>query len=178
MIPDTIPYLVPSATLPQHILADVMKILRMNTDKTVFIRRSNDRPNVYITVRRIRHSLKSFRDLDFLIPKKPGDRMPKFLVFFDNIADSIAALKALRSRLPAELKDKIVWFNSDMTPRFREFATGEYKSGHIFGLYCTDSFGMVSVVHCLVFSAPDRSSRRVWTSQILKLSSSGESRVT
>ncbi|EPT02382.1 hypothetical protein FOMPIDRAFT_31902, partial [Fomitopsis schrenkii] len=71
---------------------------------------------------RMQHPANSFKNLDFLIPAdwKPGDTMPSFLVFFDWIEDSIAAVKKLRSRLPAKMRDKIVWFNSRMTAPFRQ----------------------------------------------------------
>lgn len=147
MLPRSIPYLVPSATLPEATCEEVMRILGMRKQDTSFIKRSNDRPNVYLTVRKIEHSLTSFKDLDFLIPKgwKPSDPLPKFLVFFDDIKESIAAVKALRARLPKRYRRKIVWFNSNNTPKFREKVLEDFKGkGLYYGLCCTDSFGLVS----------------------------------
>ena len=63
--------------------------------------------------------------------------------FFDKIDDSIAAAERLRNRLPESMRDKIVWFNSRMTPIFREQTLQDYKNGELYGLFCTDSFGMV-----------------------------------
>lgn len=143
----SIPYLVTSATLPSLVLAEVMESLKMRTENTIFVRRSNDRPNVHLTVRRIRHSLQSFVDLTFLIPDnwKIGDSPPpKFLIFFDNIADSIAAAKVLRSRLPQDYRKKIKWFNSDMSNQFKDDEVLALRDGRTWGLCCTDSFGMVS----------------------------------
>ncbi|KAJ3476844.1 hypothetical protein NLI96_g10880 [Meripilus lineatus] len=145
MLPRSIPYLVPSATLPEATCEEVMRILGMRKQDTSFIKRSNDRPNVYLTVRKIEHSLTSFKDLDFLIPKgwKPSDPLPKFLVFFDDIKESIAAVKALRARLPKRYRRKIVWFNSNNTPKFREKVLEDFKGkGLYYGLCCTDSFGL------------------------------------
>ncbi|KAJ3476192.1 hypothetical protein NLI96_g11327 [Meripilus lineatus] len=121
----------------------------VNRATVKIIRRSNDRPNIYLTVRKIRHSLASFRDLDFLIPSgwKAGDHLPKFLVFFDDIKESIRAAKALKSRLPLQEQSKIKWFNSDDTPELREYLTEVFREQGeegktVYGLYCTDSFGM------------------------------------
>ncbi len=83
-------YLIPSATLPPIDKADVLETLQARIGNILLIQRSNDRPNVYLTVRKLRYSMSSFQDLDFLIPKgwTPGHpviRLPHFLVFFDNI---------------------------------------------------------------------------------------------
>ncbi|KAJ3476242.1 hypothetical protein NLI96_g11294 [Meripilus lineatus] len=126
IIPRDVPYLVPSATLSGKLCGDVMGILEMDRRRTKFIQRSNDRPNIFIDVRKIVYSLSSFRDLLFLIPEdwKPSDGLPKFLIFFDNISESIAVAEVLRARLPDKYKDKLVWFNSNNTHHFRETRSG------------------------------------------------------
>ncbi|KAI1787586.1 P-loop containing nucleoside triphosphate hydrolase protein [Ganoderma leucocontextum] len=137
-------FYVPSATLPEHLLRDVMAILQMRRDRMELIRRSNDRPNVFLTVQKIRHPLTSFKDLEFLIPENwtPSTRLLKFLVFFDNIEESVKAAEVLQKRLPPEHRDRIVWFNANNSHEFREESTQDYQEGKLFGLYCTDSFGM------------------------------------
>lgn len=142
-----IPFYAASATLPEDVLIKVMQHLGMQRDSTKLVERSNDRPNVYLTVRRIQHALNSFEDLDFLIPKNwvPGQPLPKFIVFFDDITESVAAAKRLRSRLPLEHRHLIKWFNADMTASFRERHTELYKEGeNLRGMCSTDSFGVVS----------------------------------
>ena len=71
--------------------------MRLREDNLKIIRRSNDHPNVYLTVRKIRHALSTFKDLEFLIPEGwvPGIRLPHFLVFFDNIEESLRAAEML-----------------------------------------------------------------------------------
>lgn len=83
----------------------------------------------------------------FLVPKgwKPGDpTLPKFLVFFDDIQDSIVAAKALQMHLPHVHQAKIAWFNSDMTTDYKETRVTHLCTGKIWGLYTMESFGMVS----------------------------------
>jgi hypothetical protein len=41
------------------------------------------------------------------------------------------------------LHDKIVWFNADMLAEFCEVESMKLKVGDVWGLCCTDSFGMV-----------------------------------
>lgn len=146
MIPDTIPFYVASATLPTPILNEVTKHLRLRPTETELIRRSNDRPNIQLNVREMKHAAKSFRDLDFLIPLDITEDSPppKFLVFFDNMKESEAAITYLRSRLPEVLRSKITYFHSTMSPEFRKAKYEALQKGEIWGLCITDVFGMVS----------------------------------
>lgn len=83
----------------------------------------------------------------FLVPEgwKPGDPTPpKFLIFFDNIQDSIAAAKAFQMCLPHVHHAKIAWFNSDMTMDYKQTQVTRLCTGEIWGLCTTESFGMVS----------------------------------
>ncbi len=132
-----IPFYAASATFPNEVLTDVMSQLRMQRETTTFIERSNDRPNVYLSVRRIQYALDSFKDLDFLIPKdwRPGTPLPQFLIFFDDITESIAAAKHLRSLLPKEHRHLIKWFNSEMTPAFRERTSEEFRNGIVWYVF-------------------------------------------
>ncbi|KAG1724793.1 hypothetical protein EDB19DRAFT_1644382 [Suillus lakei] len=91
------------------------------------------------------YSLSSYQDLSFLIPDgwKDGDPAPpKFLIFFDDIQDSIVAAKSIQKRLPPALHHKIKWFNSDMTTQFKEDKVNHLISGETWGLCTTESFGM------------------------------------
>lgn len=135
------PYLMPSATLADMVMDGVLNTLDVPRSRLEIIRRSNDRPNIYLTVRKMRHSARSFGDLDFLIPD--AGRIRKFAAFFGSIEESIQAADILRKKLAPEKQYQIICFNSDVTPTLREEVTEEYKDGKLYGLYCTDSFGMV-----------------------------------
>lgn len=141
------PFLMPSATMPDPVLNGVLDTLHLQRARVEIHRRSNDRPNVYLTVRKIQHALGSFQDLvDVLLGKgwKRGDGLPfKSLTFFDNIEESIQAADVLRKHFPPEDRFKLLCFNSDVTATLREAATNEFRDGKLWGLYCTDSFGMV-----------------------------------
>ncbi|KAI1781685.1 P-loop containing nucleoside triphosphate hydrolase protein, partial [Ganoderma leucocontextum] len=137
-------FLLPSATLPGPVLHGVLNTLQVPPVKTVTFRRSNDRPNVFLTVHKMQYAISSFKDLDFLIPDNwsPEVQIRPFVVFFDSIEDSVKAAERMQQRLPPEHRKRIMWINSDTTAALRELATEEFARGDLLGLYCTDSFGM------------------------------------
>ncbi|KIK25589.1 hypothetical protein PISMIDRAFT_96545 [Pisolithus microcarpus 441] len=117
----------------------------MSSSHTVIIHWSSDRPNIAICVKKIKYALNSFTDLTFLIPTgfKVGDPPPpKFLIFFDDIAASINAACILCHHLPRKLKEKIRWFNADMSMQYKEAELWKLTSSETWGLCTTMSFGM------------------------------------
>ncbi|KIK74210.1 hypothetical protein PAXRUDRAFT_176393, partial [Paxillus rubicundulus Ve08.2h10] len=68
----------------------------------------------------------------------------KFLTLFNDIQDAINAAQYLCKHRPPEMRDKIKWFNSDMTMTYKETELKNLVLGKTFGLCTTDSFGMVS----------------------------------
>ncbi|KIJ14137.1 hypothetical protein PAXINDRAFT_79849, partial [Paxillus involutus ATCC 200175] len=99
VLPSNVPLLVTSATLTKSTIGDMTCLLHMHADKMVVVRRSSDRPNIKIGVKKIKYALNSFADLAFLIPagfKLGNPPPPKFLIFFNNIADSISAACFIR----------------------------------------------------------------------------------
>ncbi|KAF7329596.1 p-loop containing nucleoside triphosphate hydrolase protein [Mycena kentingensis (nom. inval.)] len=146
LLPAHVRFLVTSATLPNHILDDVKTILRLRPGNgTEYIIYDNDRPNIHLLVRPLRYAIASYKDLAFLVPPdiKTGDPPPpKFLVFLDNKNDGEDAVDYLRTRLPAELRDKVAYFHSTMTNKYRADTFDAFKSGKIWGMVVTDAFGM------------------------------------
>lgn len=109
----------------------------------MFVRPTN-RPNIRICVRRLKHSMNSFQDLDFIVRGCSIDNPPpKTLIFFDDISESIEAMKYLNSITPPELQGKFTWFNSEMSNAFRDQTTEQFTAGAVCGLAATDSFGLV-----------------------------------
>ena len=124
----------------------------MQKDRTVVYHRSSDRPNVKIGVRKIKYALGTFTDLTFLIPariKVGNPPPPKFLVFFDNIPDSIEAVAVHHWRLPFKLRDRIKWFNADMSPTFKEEELENLVGSETWGFCTITLFGMVCTMQIL-----------------------------
>lgn len=155
LIPDKIPFYVASATLPPPVLQDVAEILKLRKNKTEHILYSNDRPDIRLMVRSLAFSAKSFNDLAFLIPTDFAEGDPAlvpFLVFFDNTKECERGCKYLQSLLPPSLRHKLKWFHSTMTQQFRDAQAEAMKKGDVWGLCCTDAFGMVSFIMGLEYT--------------------------
>jgi len=144
-----VPYLVTSATLTPESLSEVKRHLHLRLENLVAVHTSTNQPNLALCVRKIKYTLSTYADLGFLIPLgwQAGDPLPpKFLVFFDDIQDAINAAKFLQNRLPMHLRDRIKWFNSDMTTEFKEVEVTALAEGDMIGFLTTESFGMVSIL--------------------------------
>ena len=143
-----VPYLITSATLTPDALRDIMKVLDPHRkEDPVIIQTHTDRPNIRLCIQQIKYPLTSYKDLAFLVPDgwTPGNEAPpKFLVFFDDIQDSILAAKSLQNRLPHAYRERIAWFNSDMMTEYKELQVAHLQSGELWGLCTTEAFGMVS----------------------------------
>ncbi|KIK79488.1 hypothetical protein PAXRUDRAFT_161200, partial [Paxillus rubicundulus Ve08.2h10] len=145
ILSSNIQLLVASATLTKAVLSDITCLLHIQANKLVVICCSSDQPNIKIEVRKIRYALSSYADLVFLIPAgfKVSDPPPqKFLIFFNNIPESINAACSLHRCLPSELRVKIKWFNADMLMTYKEVELENLVSGETWGLCTTASFGM------------------------------------
>lgn len=116
-----IPVYATTATFSPKVRKDVGDILHLQKDNTKYFLRSNDQPNVYLSVRAIINPIKTYKDLAFLVPDKwtPGQKYPpKFLVFFNNIKESENAARFLRSRLPRDQRHLINWYHATMSDQF------------------------------------------------------------
>ncbi|KAG6875408.1 hypothetical protein C0992_003988 [Termitomyces sp. T32_za158] len=142
-LPKEIPILLTSATLPPQFLHDIKDAVQIRSNVQLF-RQSVDRPNIHITVRPILSPLKSFEDLRFVLNNcKPGDPPPpKFIVFFDDINEAIAACRKISLLLPKEYQNKLRWFNADMSDTYKDEEAAKILSGDTCGLFSTESFGM------------------------------------
>ena len=142
------PFAFVSATLTTAAIEDIKTLFALPYGKVLEVRRPNDRPNICIGVRQMKHSVESFLDLAFLVPagwKAGDDPPPKFVAFFNDRMETVNAAKMLRKRLPPEFRHKIVWFNSNNSESFKREKVEQLLRGEIWGLYATDSFGLVSL---------------------------------
>lgn len=84
LFPPETPFFITSATLPPKMLDDVKTRLGFRDDCATFVI-SNNRPNIYLEVREMKHPKLSFRDLDFVLnpsAKKLRD-LKRTIVYFD-----------------------------------------------------------------------------------------------
>jgi superfamily II DNA helicase RecQ len=147
IIPDRKAFYAASATLLPHARQELARILQLRSSSTDEFIRSNDRPNVRLSARFMRHPANSYRDLAFLTRKVPAlDRPETFAVFFDTTTEAEEAALALRELLPEEDRDKIVWFHAKMSNEFRQEQVEKLKKGELWGICTTEAFGLVSTV--------------------------------
>lgn len=149
LIADTVPFYVASATLPSSLIAEIRKLLHMSSETTVEVLCSNDRPDIALVVREMTFPSSSYKDLSFLVPHNWNEGMhspKKFLVFFDDIKEAEGAKDYFRQHLQKEYHSKIGWFHSTTSQEYREAKVEQFRRGELWGLLCTDAFGLVS--HC------------------------------
>ena len=85
---EEVPWHLTSATLHSRLLQDALHIIGLPLD-TMIYRRSNDRPNIHLCVRKMKYPIASWFDLAFLIPLNPliddsdwvSENIPQFLVY-------------------------------------------------------------------------------------------------
>ena len=146
-----------SATLDKKLLTSVLALLGMprysflsspKPTATLWLPRSNDRPNLHYIVRKMEYSATSCEDLGFLV--KPGlskaDPLPDpFLVYCNSRSDTENVGRYLRNRVSKEMMDSIVWVHSGMSSRHRSESVQKFTRRDIIGIVCTDALGLVGV---------------------------------
>ena len=98
--------------------------------------------NLQTTLMTLPHTFKPLAE-----PSNEGEapRPPPFLVYVNSRKDSELLCMHEWNSLPDHyLKDKIVWFHSGMSSRFRRSTIEDLKTGKVWGIFCTDAAGMVS----------------------------------
>ncbi|EDR05878.1 uncharacterized protein LACBIDRAFT_302478 [Laccaria bicolor S238N-H82] len=159
--PKNVPIVVASATLPDHILDDIRRKLRLSQSVKV-ISVSNARPNVALSVRAMQHSDESKADLQFLIPKdasKPED-IPVTLVYCNQ--RTVAEDAADRLRDWAEdcgiAPDCIALYHSKVGQKRKRELEEKLQNGEIRILFCTDAVGMGcdmrNISHTILWGLP------------------------
>ena len=97
-----------SGTQPAHIKKAIIDQLLFDENTLCSIKLSSNRPNMGYATHAIVGNLSDFRNLDFLVPDPYPDefRLPKTLVFHDNVNECTAAAVYLNDRLPKLLRGK------------------------------------------------------------------------
>ena len=97
-----------SGTQPAHIKQTIINHLLFDEKNLCSIKLSSNWPNMGYATHAIVGSLSDFRSLDFLVPDPYPEefRLPKTLVFHDNLNECTAAAVYLNERLPKLLRSK------------------------------------------------------------------------
>jgi superfamily II DNA helicase RecQ len=152
-LPDGIPFQAGSATLDSQTFASVMDRCGFDID-TRIVKMELDRPEIYIQINTLQHTIKSMLDLQFILPSRATSYLsiPKTIIFMDSIASIKAACALIRRWMlqlgyPAVSSSWISPFFSDMatTDKERIAARFEILSHQCTGpriLVATDAYGL------------------------------------
>ena len=143
-VPTMVPFLVTSATLPTHILDNVVQKLHISTSQSVFINLGNDCPNITHMVCRIRGSSSDLGALDFIVDASAtGDPLIRTIVFFEKRQLAYDGYKHLQDLLPSELWSRVNFLHSGRSARSKKIVMEGFRSGAIDILCATEATGMV-----------------------------------
>ena len=148
--PGNVPFLVASATLPEHVLDDICGKLKLARDVEM-IQLTNARPNVALSVRVMEHSEDSKGDLRFLIPpeaKQPMD-VPISLVYCNQRSTTEDAADRAKDwaeehGLPTS---RIAFYHALIGQQWKHDIEDELHTGSIRILFCTEALGMVGQLY-------------------------------
>ncbi|KAL4257395.1 hypothetical protein AB1N83_012438 [Pleurotus pulmonarius] len=145
--PKHVPFMIASATLPDHVLDDIRGKLQLSKSVRM-VRVSNARPNIALSCRATKHAEESKADLRFLIPPdaaKPED-IPISLVYCNQRVKCEDAVDRLRQwAQDAEISDKcIAFYHAKVGSKQKRELERQLAKGLIRILVCTDAVGMVS----------------------------------
>lgn len=146
LLPHT-PIMALSATLSPNVLRYAQTVLRMN-QPTGLIKRSINRPNIYLICSAIQHTVTSRRDLEFLVPLQMSREqiraMPKTIIFMDSRLLVCNTTTALIVRLPLEFRgaDVICNYSTALSEIRRKEVMERFITGECRILVCTEAAGM------------------------------------
>jgi superfamily II DNA helicase RecQ len=144
-VPATIPFLVTSATLPTHILDNIVQKLHVNKSRSVFINLGNDCPNITHMVCRICGAKGDLAALDFIVDEgSTGRPLIKTIVFFESRLLTYKGYKHLQRLLPPGLQSRITFLHSFRSPHSKQVVMSEFRSGAVDILCATEAAGIVS----------------------------------
>lgn len=145
--PKHVPFMVASATLPDHVLDDIRAKLELSKHVRM-VRVSNARPNIALSCRTMKHPEDSKADLRFLIPKdlEKEEDIPITLVYCnqrvkcEDIADSLR-----RWMVDIGIPQRCAaFYHAKVGEQRKRELEKQLEQGIIRILICTDAVGMVS----------------------------------
>lgn len=146
-VPKHVPFIVASATLPDHILDDIRAKLKLSTNACM-IRMTNARPNVALSCRAMKHAEKSKADLRFLILPNAtkAEDIDVTLVYCNQrvkCEDAVDNLRLWAKKMGIE-ESRIAFYHARIGEKRKRMLEEMLQRGEVRVLVCTDAVGMVS----------------------------------
>jgi superfamily II DNA helicase RecQ len=152
LLPVEVVFYAASATMPHHVLDHVKTLLQMRPERTKSIQLSNDHPNIHLTTLEMLDPLNSYHDILRVFNFDGDPPPPPFMVFCNDRKETEHLCLYARSQMPVELVNKLVWFHSGMSTRFRTQTIEKLRLREVWGIFCTDAAGMVCVSYLMSWS--------------------------
>ncbi|KAI0363574.1 P-loop containing nucleoside triphosphate hydrolase protein [Pilatotrama ljubarskyi] len=155
-----------SATMNPPALAQTRKTLHIAAHRSFHLNLGNDRCNITWEVRYMTAAKSDLEALAFLLPEDASSltRLPKAMIFFDDIMVSMKAQRWLMERLPPALRGRVKVYNSRRSLLAKERTMRGFRNGSVDYLLTTEAAGMgcdiPDIALVVQFMAPD--SLSVW----------------
>ncbi|KAG8717407.1 hypothetical protein FRC09_014337, partial [Ceratobasidium sp. 395] len=146
-----VPVICLSATLTPRTIRHISQNLDMKDGEFAMINEGNERPDLSLGVRTLKHPASSYRDLLFPLmpPLAPpvlnhSDDIPQAYVFFNSKNEVRQALRAVNSFLPPHLRSLGLLrpFTAQHSPQYRAEVMRRFKAGDVRWLFGTEAVGM------------------------------------
>lgn len=144
-VPDSVPILATSATMPPHILNDIRLKLCLSEFRTFIVNLGNDRPNIAPIVCRMHGAANDLDALNFAIDEAyPGSMsFIRTIIYFNTRDLAYKGHKHLCSLVPAESRGRIDFLHAGRTRRAKRKVMNDFKDGKLDILCATEIAGMV-----------------------------------
>lgn len=161
-VPDSVPFLVTSATLPPLMLDDVLQKLCFSRKRTFFVNLGNERLNITPVVCRLRGSARDLDALNFAVDEAScmlEQRLQRTVIFFNTRDLTYKAYKHLQTLISPDKQGRISFLHSGRTNRARAKILHDFRTGEIDILCATEAAGMVCNISYLISYSKAYSSR-------------------
>lgn len=145
-VPDSVPFLVTSATLPPIVLDEVLQKLCFSMKRTFFVNLGNERLNITPVVCRLRGAARDLDALNFAIDEARCTQeqdLQRTVIFFNSRDLTYKAYKHLQGLLPPDKRSRITFLHSGRTNRARTKVLQDFRDGKMDILCATEAAGMV-----------------------------------
>ena len=145
-VPDYVPILATSATMPPHILNDIRLKLCLSETCTFTVNLGNDRPNITPILCRMHGAANDLDALNFAIDGAHDPSTKLFIrtmIYFNTRDLAYKGYKHLCALVPAERQAQIDFLHAGRTRRAKRKVMKEFKGGKVAILCATEIAGMV-----------------------------------
>jgi superfamily II DNA helicase RecQ len=144
-VPDTVPILATSATMPHHILDDVWLKLHLSDSQMFTVNLGNDRPNITPIIAWMRGAASDLNTLDFAIDEAMDAKpLIRTIIYFNTRDLAYKGLNHLRSIVPDGTQTQIDFIHGARSKRAKRRVMNNFRERKVNILCATEIAGMVS----------------------------------